>query len=222
MVPGRGESRQRRATDQPDPPPWWLLGNGVPSDPMLKGEWQPWSSAGSQPPAGPRPGPGASPWSPRRGPWWPPPPLAWLLCRRWRLPSPRSPPLGCRLRPRQPATRRPARVRPRAWRDAGVRRDRSAGPDRGCRSCRGPVPGQSLQVDPQPPRSLDEQRHQLHCDVLRHLKVPITHRRLDSYMRPAFIEPASKADGTKVAGRWSVLDLYGLNMQLGLIKPPGH
>lgn len=73
-----------------------------------------------------------------------------------------------------------------------------------------------------PPRSLDEQRHQLHCDVLRHLKVPITHRRLDSYMRPAFIEPASKADGTKVAGRWSVLDLYGLNMQLGLIKPPGH
>ena len=31
-----------------------------------------------------------------------------------------------------------------------------------------------------------------------------------------------KNNGTKVAGRWSVLDLYGLNMQLGLIKPPGR
>ena len=31
-----------------------------------------------------------------------------------------------------------------------------------------------------------------------------------------------KDNGTKVAGRWSVLDLYGLNMQLGLIKPPGR
>ena len=31
-----------------------------------------------------------------------------------------------------------------------------------------------------------------------------------------------KNNGTKVAGRWSVLDLYGLNMQLGLIKPPGQ
>ena len=47
-----------------------------------------------------------------------------------------------------------------------------------------------------PPSTLEEQRHQLHCDVLRHLKVPITYRRLDSYMRPAFILPATKSDGT--------------------------
>ena len=36
--------------------------------------------------------------------------------------------------------------------------------------------------------------HKIHCDVLRHLKVPATWRRLDTYMRPMYILPRGKTD----------------------------
>ena len=36
--------------------------------------------------------------------------------------------------------------------------------------------------------------HKTHCDVLRHLKVPATWRRLDTYMRPMYILPRGNVD----------------------------
>jgi len=36
--------------------------------------------------------------------------------------------------------------------------------------------------------------HKIHCDVLRHLKVPATWRRLDTYMRPTYMLPKPKSD----------------------------
>ncbi|MFM1813162.1 MAG: hypothetical protein RLZZ336_2100 [Cyanobacteriota bacterium] len=36
--------------------------------------------------------------------------------------------------------------------------------------------------------------HKIHCDVLRHLKVPATWRRLDTYMRPMYILPRGNVD----------------------------
>ena len=80
-------------------------------------------------------------------------------------------------------------VRPPGGADAGI----AAGP-----ASPDPLPLENpfgLQL--RPPTNLAEQRHQLHCDVLRHLKVPITNRRLDSYMRPAFILPAKNAEGKR-------------------------
>ena len=41
------------------------------------------------------------------------------------------------------------------------------------------------------PKNLSQKKH---CDVLRHLKVPATSRRLDTYMRPEFILPRRKND----------------------------
>jgi len=58
-----------------------------------------------------------------------------------------------------------------------------------------------------------------HCDVLRHLKVPVTTRRLDAYMRPEFILPrgddsvANRDQVVSFAGRQKLydkgIDLYG-------------
>lgn len=48
------------------------------------------------------------------------------------------------------------------------------------------------------PQKLDPYQfsHKKHCDVLRHLKVPATYRRLDSYMRPHYILKKKSTDKT--------------------------
>jgi len=47
----------------------------------------------------------------------------------------------------------------------------------------------------------------IHCDVLRHLKVPATWRRLDTYMRPTYMLPKAKSDA--LADRDHLLAIKG-------------
>jgi len=49
--------------------------------------------------------------------------------------------------------------------------------------------------------------HKIHCDVLRHLKVPATWRRLDTYMRPTYMLPKAKSDA--LADRDHLLAIKG-------------